>query len=159
MIAWNGSIEEQMGFHTRRDKENRCREGHIHCSPLLCHLLFLLSSLPLPCTWEKLSAQVPLYTLRLPLTEGHLMTETSSTLNWLSQSHGVGNHRLLLQWQTADKDFFFPLCVHSAQVSESFCWQNTVDYSDYEEDTTILDCVQLFLYIEWMASTTLSVLS
>lgn len=57
-------------------------------------------------------------------------------------------------WQT-----FFPLCVHSAQVSESFCWQNIVDYNDYEEDATILDCVQLFLYIEWMASTTLSVLS
>lgn len=45
MIAWNGSIEEQMGFHTRREKEeNRCGEGHIHCSPLSSFISHFLSS-------------------------------------------------------------------------------------------------------------------
>lgn len=31
--------------------------------------------------------------------------------------------------------------VHSAQVPESFCWQNIIDNYDCEEDNTILDCV------------------
>ena len=142
----DGSMEERMRLGTGRERRRRKQNKGGGIGLLGCVLLHFSFPPFLFSVFGDCPATL------WPSSNWRTSEDLKTARLWGGgQSHRVGNQSLLLQCPNSGKSLPAPALpaekdclshsVHSAQVPESFWWQNIIDNYDYEEDNTILDCV------------------